>query len=124
MKAYRVYVAGAYSGPDVCAIQDNMRKGLKLSARAMEAGFAVFSPWTDFLIHMQGRDTLKLEMCYRASMAWLEAADAVLVQPDGWDYSKGTCAELEQAEWLKIPVFFSLDALRLWAEKKEADNAR
>jgi hypothetical protein len=30
----RIYVAGAYSGPDVITIMGNMRRGLALSAEA------------------------------------------------------------------------------------------
>jgi len=37
----RVYVAGAYSGPDVLTVIDNMRRGLKLAAKVQRAGLSL-----------------------------------------------------------------------------------
>jgi hypothetical protein len=102
----RVYVAGAYSAPTVIEVMANMRRGLALSAEAVAAGFAVYSPWCDCLLHFLHR--FELEECYAYSMPWLEVADAVLVVPEGAYQSRGTTAELARAGELQIPVFFEI----------------
>jgi len=107
----RVYVAGAYSGPDVLTVIDNMRRGLKLSALVMRAGFAPYVPWEDILRHLVADEGFSLDDCYGRSMAWLEVSDAVLVQPIRALHSNGTRAELQRAGELGIPVFWSLEEL-------------
>ena len=107
----RVYVAGAYSGPDVLTVIDNMRRGLKLAADAQAAGFAVYVPWEDLLRHLMCPGGYSMSECYAASMKWLEVSDAVLVQPVRVAQSNGTRAELQRAGELGIPVFWSLEEL-------------
>ena len=110
----RIYVAGAYSGPDVITIMGHMRRGLALSAEALKAGFAVYSPWTDCLLHFQREFTL--EEAYAYSMPWLEVSDAVLVVPENAAQSVGTQAEIDRAHALGIPVFGSLETLLVWRD--------
>jgi len=107
----RVYVAGAYSGPDVLTVIDNMRRGLKLAAKVQRAGFAPYVPWEDILRHLVADAGFTIEQCYDRSMAWLEVSDAVLVQPVRAEQSHGTQAEIARAHTLTIPVFDSLDDL-------------
>lgn len=108
----RVYVAGAYSAPNVIGVFDNMRRGLRVSHEVLKAGFAPFAPWLDYQFALLGEVTL--EEFYRYSLAWLEASDAVLVVPEGAEQSKGTQAELARARELGIPVFWSLSTLQEW----------
>ena len=108
----RCYVAGAYSGPDVIAIRSNMRRGLQLAVKVLQAGFAPFAPWLDFEFGLLA--DIPLQDYYDYSMAWLEASDAVLVVPIGAETSKGTQAEIARAHQLGIPVFDSLRDLQDW----------
>jgi hypothetical protein len=111
----RVYVAGAYSGPDVLTVFDNMRRGIKLASEVFALGYSPFTPWCDWPIHMQ--EHIDLDTCYEASMAWLEVADAVLVVAHQSSFtSKGTQAEITRADELGIPVFYSLAELEEWAD--------
>jgi hypothetical protein len=55
-------------------------------------------------------------------MAFLEACDAVLVQPEGYERSVGTQAELVRATELGIPIFFHLEELIEHFEQKEQDR--
>jgi nucleoside 2-deoxyribosyltransferase len=110
----KVYIAGAYSGPDVLTVMANMRRGLKLSAAALKAGFSVYSPWCDCLLHFEQEFTLS--ECYRYSMEWLEVSDAVLVVPEHAKRSHGVQAELERANQLFIPIFWSLADLKEWRD--------
>jgi nucleoside 2-deoxyribosyltransferase len=111
----RVYVAGAYSAPNVLAVMGNMRRGIQLSSACAKAGFAVYSPWCDCLLHFH--EEFRLEDCYSYSMPWLEASDAVLVVPENCEESNGTQAEIRRAIELAIPVFWSLDELIEWGEE-------
>lgn len=108
----RVYIAGAYSGPDVITVLGNMRRGLALSAKVASLGFAVYSPWTDCLLHFQ--QDISLDAAYRQGMAWLEVSDAVVLVEQGAEQSHGTQAELARARELKIPIFTHLGDLCEW----------
>lgn len=108
----RVYVAGAYSGPDVLTIFGNMRRGLALSMEVLEAGMAPFSPWLDYQFSLLG--DVSLDQYYEYSLAWLEAADAVLVVQENLGGSKGTQAEIMRAFQLGIPVFYHINNLIAW----------
>ena len=112
----RVYVAGAYSGPDVTTILGNMRRGLQLAAKALKAGFAVYCPWADCLLHFQ--EEFSLEECYDYSMPWLEASDAVLLVPENSEQSRGTQAELARAMVLDIPIFKTCEDLIAWGSRQ------
>lgn len=113
----RVYVAGAYSAPDVIGVLNNMRKGMQLSMRVLKAGYAPFVPWFDYHFALMGEMGLQEYRDY--SMAWLEVSDAVLIQPEGAEDSEGTRAEIARAEELGIPVFYSMEELILWADVLE-----
>ena len=108
----RVYVAGAYSAPNVIDVLGNMRRGLRLSVEVLKAGFAPFSPWLDFQFGLI--EDVTLAEYYRYSLAWLEVADAVLVVPQGASQSKGTQAEIARARELGIPVFGTIEDLIDW----------
>lgn len=109
----RVYVAGAYSAPNVIGVLGNMRRGLALSFEVLKAGFAPFSPWLDYQFALIGE--VSLEDYYRYSLSWLEASHAVLVVPEGAAESRGTQAEIKRAGELGIPVFWSLEELKQWS---------
>lgn len=99
----RVYVAGAYSADNALGVLDNMRRGMRLALMVLKAGFAPFVPWFDY--HFSLMSDMTIEEYYNYSMAWLEASDAVIVQPVGAEQSKGTRAEIARANELGIPVF-------------------
>ena len=108
----RVYVAGAYSADNVIQVLANMRRGIELSYLVLKAGFAPFVPWFDYHFSLLG--DVDLEDYYEYSLAWLEASDALIVQPVGAEESTGTQKEIKRAEELGIPVFYSLDKLLEW----------
>jgi hypothetical protein len=112
----RVYVAGAYSADNVIDVLGNMRRGISLSCEVLAVGMAPFCPWLDFLFGLNRH--FDIDYYYRYSMAWLKAADAVLVVQEGKEESKGTGKELQTARALGIPVFHSFKDLILWKRKE------
>lgn len=111
----RVYIAGPYSAPDVIDVLGNMRRGICIAYQVLQSGFAPFVPWFDFMFSLMGPVSREEYQAY--SMAWLRAADAVLLV-NGWKDSSGTLAEIEVANRLEIPVFEDLISLKAWAHER------
>ena len=108
----RVYVAGPYSADNVLTVLDNIRRGIRVSTEVLLAGHSPFCPWLDFLFQLllKEGETLAVDDYYRYSLDWLKVSDAVLVLPE-WQLSKGTLAELETANDLGIPIYYTLKDL-------------
>lgn len=97
----RIYIAGSYSSDNVIGVLDNIRIGIKASARALKEGYAPFCPWLDHMFHFHEPLTVKDYQAY--SMIWLEVCEEVWVLPYS-ENSKGTAKELERARELNIPI--------------------
>ena len=110
----RVYVAGAFSADNVLQVLKNIGRGELACAKVFQAGFSPFCPWHDKSYQMSLPEVeFPTGMFYAHSMAWLDVSEAVLVLP-GWENSKGTIREIEQAHKLNIPVFYTLEDLEAW----------
>jgi nucleoside 2-deoxyribosyltransferase len=117
-KRMKVYVAGPYSSDNVLGVLSNIRKGINKSYVLLQQGFAPFSPWLDYHFVLEDyTNDLTVQDFYEYSMEWLRVSDAVLVQGN-WQSSKGTIAEIKEAETLGIPVFHDLTKLILYARGK------
>jgi len=118
-KRMKVYVAGPYSSDNVLGVLSNIRKGISVSYQLLQQGFAPFCPWLDYhFVLADSTNDLKVNDFYEYSITWLRCSDAVLVQGE-WEKSKGTQAEIEEAQKLGIPVFFDLTKLILYSKDKE-----
>lgn len=106
----RVYVAGKLND-DACGYIKNMHRMIYWGEKVRKAGFAVFVPGLDFL---QGLVFGNWEYpdYFNNSQPWLDAADAIFLVP-GWEASSGTKREIERAKSKGIPVFDSVDELKL-----------
>lgn len=111
--ALAVYVAGKYSDRDVISILENMRTGLKTARAVLEAGFAPFAPWLDYLFTLTREDhqTISLQDYYNYSMTWLDRSNCVLIS-HGHTESTGTQNEIKRAGHLSIPVYYDLETLK------------
>ena len=47
----RIYIAGKYSDDNILGCLDNIREGLKASAKALKEGYSVFCPFLDYQFH-------------------------------------------------------------------------
>jgi len=113
----RIYVAGAYSDDNVLGVLKNIGRGQHWAAMLFKKGFAPFTPWHDkeFVIHFYDSEFTVQEF-YDYSIAWLEVSDAVFIVPNAtglkrWQDSAGTLKEIEIAEKLNIPIYYSLPEL-------------
>ncbi len=114
MKA--VYVAGAYNATSAKGVFDNMRRGFRLAIAVRKAGMCPLGvPWGDYQ-HVLMDEEADEEGLKAVSMEALRRADAVIVVEEGWEKSRGTLAEIEEARRLGKPAFWSLAELRAWAK--------
>lgn len=116
----KVYVAGAYSGPDVLTVLDNMRIGIASSARVAKLGMAPFCPWSDyhFALFTAG---LGLDFFYRYSMEFLRSCNCLYIVSNPRNAgSKGLAGELAEAQRLEIPAFDMEHELLEYKKKWEA----
>ena len=114
----KVYVAGAYTANNVISVLKNIGRGEAEAAKLFMAGYAVFTPWhdKDFIIK-NPEFNFNVQRFLDYSMEWLRVSDAVYIVPNllgltKWSESKGTLAEIEEANRLGIPVVFSMDELQ------------
>lgn len=108
----RIYVAGAYSADNIITMLNNIREGMRLGTQVLLAGFAPFVPWFNFhfqLMLMEG-ETITVQEYLDYSIEWLRVSEAVLLVP-GWENSHGTCLEIREAKYCKIPIFEQLPTL-------------
>lgn len=114
----RVYIAGPYSSDDIIKGLGNIRTGMRMAAKLLQHGLAVFCPWLDHQLFLQLREgeEITLKTIQAHSMAWLRASDAILALK-GWESSKGTLAEIAEANTREIPVFFNYMDLVQWSEE-------
>lgn len=116
----RVYIAGAMGNKDPLVFLDNLRKGMRLSTRALLAGHSVFSPFVDFQLFFMTKEEelISVSTIKASSMEWLRVSEAVVLVP-GWEDSQGTKDEIAEAERLGIPVYDSLAELEYANHKGE-----
>lgn len=109
----RVYVAGPYSADNVIDVLRNIGRGEKICAELFRLGYAPFCPWHDksYVIDNPGC-FFTVKQFYDYSMAWLDVSDALLVTGE-WGASTGTMMEIDRAVDLKIPIFYSIDNLKV-----------
>jgi len=117
MEMIKVYVAGAYSADNIIDCLKNIGRGESYSALIFKLGFAPFCPWhdKDFVIKNWEMDH-SVDQFYEYSMEWLNVSDCLFLVP-GWENSKGTMKELNEAEVLGLPVFNNTDNLVTFYKK-------
>lgn len=112
---YRVYIAGKLSDMPGQYIK-NMHQMIIYANKVRKAGFAPFTPCLDILLGLVNGNISEGEY-YKIGLAWIGVANAIFVVPNSGD-SKGTEREINKAKSLDIPVFYTLQELEAWRDKK------
>jgi hypothetical protein len=108
----RVYVAGKYNDNNIISVLENMRLGIRACTELILKGYAPFCPWVDFHYSLMLREgeLLGKEIYHAHSLKWLEVSDCVLALPN-YRNSDGALNEIKRAEYLGIPVYYSVEEL-------------
>jgi hypothetical protein len=122
----RIYIAGAISPTSknrhpVLEYCGNVASFLATGTALYRRGFAPYIPALDMLIAIWGWGNFKPEDFYETSLAYLAAADAMLVLPD-YENSIGTKKELEYAKEHAIPIFYDVDDLIEYFKGEETND--
>ena len=106
----KIYVAGPYTNGDVA---ENVHKAIKAANDLADLGFMPFLPHLTHFWHLQHQRPYKF-WC-ELDNAFLPYCDALLRLPGE---SNGADAEVELAEKLGIPIFYSIKDVAMGAEDK------
>ena len=98
-----VYVAGPYIAAGFMGIEENIRKAEAAAIRLWNAGFGVFCPHLN-TAHFEVKAEAGEQQYRDFDLRMLSACDAVFVLC-GYQYSEGTCAKINEAKRLGIPVY-------------------
>ena len=122
-KLIKVYVASQYTDggkiTDKRILLDNVLNSIDIGNQLINMGYAPFLPllnhFQDQIYQQPGHVWLKLDF------QWLALCDCVL-RLDG--KSDGAEQEEELARSLGIPIFYSLEELKIWSEKTKIRKNR
>lgn len=103
----KVYVAGPYTKPDPCA---NTNRAVAVGHELWELGFVPFVPHLSHFWHTMIPRPYQDWLDY--DLVWLAECDAVLRLPGE---SSGAEVEVRAANEQGIPVFTSIEELKLWS---------
>jgi len=109
-----VYIAGPFTGKTAWDVELNVRRAEEAALEVARLGAAPLCPHANSRF-FHGQCTA--EFWYEATLELLRRADAVLFV-GRYRASRGSMAELEEAERRGIPRFFDLLELEAWLLEK------
>jgi len=118
-----VYVGGAISNEETMHVFKNLNKGLELTARLINLGYAVFSPYSDYTYIM--RTDCEIGEVYKYSIEMMKRCDCMLVVTDtNWRKSYGLAEEIRVCDECGIPVFYTLEDLAKFRRRRIDNDTR
>jgi len=102
MKMILVYVAGRYTAPTPAGVEENCRIAREVGVQLAACGKNVF-PVIPHKLGGPAENGIDEAGMYAGTLELMRRCDVVYACP-GWETSKGTLAELAEAERLGIPV--------------------
>jgi len=105
-----VYVAGAMNADNILDVLANISRGVKLGQEVLKEGHAPIVPHLDIAFKLQGGDdfNIPMDMYYKYTLKIMTKCDAVIVCEKS-ETSNGTIREIETANDLGIPVYYSIE---------------
>jgi len=108
----RVYIASPYTAPTKEQMEANANKQIEAGVQLMQMGIYPFIPllshWVDIWAKERGIG-ISWEKWIDWDLHWLEQCDALLFLGE----SKGSLMELNRAKELGMPVYYSVDEIRM-----------
>lgn len=105
----RIYVVGSITGKDDFETSDNINNMVDECQAVIEAGYAVYFPFTEVLNKLNNNIHFPIKPNDTA-YEWLKVSDGVLLVGD-WSKSDNCMSQVEVAENFNIPVFFDIPAI-------------
>jgi hypothetical protein len=105
-----IYVAGPYRAASEWQLVQNIRRAEALALEVWHLGHACICPHKNTaLLGGAADDSLWLE----GDLEMMRRCDAVICTDD-WQRSEGARNEVAEAKRLGIPVFLTIDELKIW----------
>lgn len=109
-----IYIAGPFRDHTPWAVEQHVRHAEELAFEVARLGAMPLCPHTNTRFF---DGTLSEQFWLDGTLELMSRCDAVILTDD-WAYSSGARAEVQKAHALSLPVFDSIDALRLWLMKE------
>lgn len=109
-----VFVAGPYRAISEWAVCQNVRRAESLSLELWALGLAVICP------HKNTESfggALSDAVWLQGALEIVRRSDAVVCTPD-WELSEGARGEVELANQIGIPVFYTMDEVSQWVQSQ------
>ena len=105
-----IYIAGPFRGPNAWEIEQNIRRAETLALEVWKLGAAAICPHANTRFFQNAApDKVWLD----GDLEILKRCDAILMTDD-WEKSEGAKAEYTFAKKNGIPVFYSVEFLKIW----------
>lgn len=117
----RVYIAGPLSGKE-CNYIKNLNRMVKEAIRVHSLGVTPYVPGLDFMLGLIAGDW-NYKDYYDINMAWLKVSHCIYAYEIDSE-NGGVLGEVQMAEQIGIPVFFTFSGLETWVKEKIEDEAK
>lgn len=114
-----VYVAGPLLGPNDWEVTRNIHRAASLGYEVAKLGAYPVIPHTNTGSVFIG--TMTPEFWYAGTLELLSRCDAMVLVP-GWEDSKGTREEVQEAKRNSMPIFERVDDLKKWLAETELEQ--